>query len=390
MGARKKHAPKRGSLAYIPRKRARREVPRIRYWPDVEGPPRLLGFAGYKAGMTHVVMVEDRERSPNAGKEVVVPVTIIETPPLMVVAIRAYERTPYGLKTLTEAWASPKHYEERVKELDGKLEELRGKLRGAEKDEKAELEKKIRALEAEKEYLGKLVKFFEDLERATSVPEESSPEEAFSLMEKALAEGRLAEVRAIVATQPRLVSGVPKKKPDIMEIKIGGGSLREQLDYAKEMLGREVPITEVFKEGQLVDVIAVTKGKGWQGAVKRWGIKILPRKTRKGRRRVGALGPWHPARVLYTVPRPGQMGYHQRTERNKRILKIGFNGEEVTPKGGFLRYGVIRNAYVMLKGSVPGPAKRLIRLRYPARPTTKVPQKPPKILYVSLESPQGK
>ena len=390
MGARKKHAPKRGSLAYIPRKRARREVPRVRYWPDVEGPPRLLGFAGYKAGMTHVVMIEDRERSPNAGKEVVVPATIIETPPLVVVAIRAYEKTPYGLRTLTEAWIAPREYEERIEEVEKELKELRGRLREVEGDEKAELEKEIKALEAERERLAKMVKLLEDLERATSVPEETNAEEAFELMEKAMAEGKLAEVRAIVATQPRLVSGVPKKKPDIMEIKIGGGSLKEQLAYAKDILGREVPITEVFKEGQLVDVIAVTKGKGWQGAVKRWGIKILPRKTRKGRRRVGALGPWHPARVLYTVPRPGQMGYHQRTERNKRILKIGFNGEEVTPKGGFLRYGVVRNAYVMLKGSVPGPAKRLIRLRYPARPTTRIPQKPPKILYISLESPQGK
>ena len=119
MGARKKHAPKRGSLAFIPRKRARREVPRIRYWPDVEGPPRLLGFAGYKAGMTHVIMIEDRERSPNAGKEVAVPATIIETPPLVVLAIRAYEETPYGLRALKEAWMDPRAYDREAEE--GKL-----------------------------------------------------------------------------------------------------------------------------------------------------------------------------------------------------------------------------------------------------------------------------
>jgi len=388
LGARKKHAPRRGSLAYTPRKRARREVPRIRYWPEVEGPPRLLGFAGYKAGMTHVIMIEDRERAPNAGKEIAVPATVIETPPLVVLAIRAYERTPYGLKTLTEVWMDPKIYEREAEEAEKKLKELREAKKGASKEEAAEIEKQIKALEAKAETARRLRAFFNDLERATCLPEDPRTEERLKELEANL--NRVAELRVLVATQPRLVSGVPKKKPDIMEIKIGGGTVREQFEYAKQILGREVPITDVFEEGQLVDVIAVTKGKGWAGVVKRWGVKILPRKTRKGRRRVGALGPWHPARVLYTVPRPGQLGYHQRTEFNKRILKIGHNGEEVTPKGGFLRYGIVRSAYVLLKGSVPGPAKRLIRLRYPARLNPRIPQKPPRILYISLESPQGK
>jgi len=388
MGARKKHAPKRGSLAFLPRGRARREVPRIRYWPDVEGPPRLLGFAGYKAGMTHVIMIEDRERSPNAGKEISVPATIIETPPLVVIAVRAYERTPYGLRTLTEAWMDPRIYDKQIEEAEEEIKRLREEKRGAGKEKAEEIEKEIKLLEAKLEKARKLKQLFVDLERATCLPKEPNMEKALAEMEANL--DRIAEIRVLVATQPRLVSGVPKKKPDIMEIKVGGGTIREQFEYAKKILGDEVPITEVFKEGQLVDVIAVTKGKGWAGVVKRWHVKILPRKTRKGRRRLGALGPWHPARVLYTVPRPGQLGYHQRTEFNKRILKIGFNGEEITPKGGFLRYGIVRNAYVMVKGSVPGPAKRLIRLRYPARPSPKIPQTPPKIVYISLESPQGK
>lgn len=83
------------------------------------------------------------------------------------------------------------------------------------------------------------------------------------------------------------------------------------------------------------------------------------------------------------------MGYHQRTEFNKRILKIGKNGDEVTPEGGFLRYGPVRSTYIMLKGSVPGPAKRLIRLRYPARPPKKIGEEAPQITYISLESVQG-
>lgn len=86
---------------------------------------------------------------------------------------------------------------------------------------------------------------------------------------------------------------------------------------------------------------------------------------------------------------PGQMGYHQRTEYNKRILKIGNNGDEITPKGGFLHYGVIRNNYVVLKGSVQGPAKRLIVLRRAIRPQEPL-IKVPEITYISTTSKQGK
>lgn len=333
---RKKSAPKRGSLAFLPRGRAKRIVPRIKYWPDVDGEPRLLGFAGYKAGMTHVFMIEDKPNSPNFGKEVVCPATVLEAPPLLVCAVRAYVRTPYGLKTFAEAW---------------------------------------------------MEKPPEDLKRKLTLPEKFNTEDALKKIEENLE--KIEELRVLAITQPRLAS-VPKKKPDIMEIKIGGGDVKSQFEYAKEILGKEVKVSQVFSEGQYVDVVAVTKGKGFQGPVKRWGVKILPRKKRKTKRAVAALGPWKPSRVLYTVPRPGQMGFHKRTEHNKRILKIGEDGSEVTPKGGFLHYGVIRSDYILIKGSVPGPAKRLIRLRYPARPPKGAPTEPPNITYISLESQQGR
>ena len=335
MGHRKKHAPKRGSLAYLPRGRAARPIGRIRFWPEVKEGPVLLGFAGYKAGMTHTLVVEDKPRSPNYGKEVAYPVTIIDAPPMTICAVRAYTKDEYGLKTLTEAWA---------KSLPKDFERLKGVPKNPETD-------------------GALKKIQENLKE-------------------------VVEFRVIAATQPRL-AGVPKKKPDLMEIKVGGGTIEEQFEYVKKILGKTIQVDEVFKEGQFVDVIAVSKGKGWQGVVKRWGVKILSHKSNKTKRGIAALGPWKPARVLYTVPRPGQMGYHQRTEFNKRILKISKDGAEVTPKGGFLRYGPVRSTYVMLKGSVPGPAKRLIRFRYPARPPKEVSEAPPEITYISLESPQG-
>ena len=84
------------------------------------------------------------------------------------------------------------------------------------------------------------------------------------------------------------------------------------------------------------------------------------------------------------------MGYHQRIEFNKRILKIGKDGKEVTPRGGYIRYGVVKNPYVLIEGSIPGPEKRVIRLRTPARPPREIAEQPPTITHISLESPQGR
>jgi len=142
----------------------------------------------------------------------------------------------------------------------------------------------------------------------------------------------------------------------------------------------------VFTEGQFVDVLGVTKGKGFQGVIKRFGVKELPKwhKHRKGSRRVGSRSPTIGA--LSTVPQAGQLGFHRRTEYNKRILRIGSNGYEVVPAGGFPHYGIIRSDYVLIKGSIMGPPKAPIVLRYPIRPPKWIPQGPPIITYVSLES----
>ncbi len=334
MGHRKKHAPRHGSLAYLPRGRAKRTVGRIRFWPKVEEGPTMLGFMGYKAGMTHIMMVEDKPGSLHLGKEASHPATILDVPPITVFAIRAYVKDQYGLHTFTEAWMKnpPKEFD-----------------------------------------------------RALVLPEEFDTEENLKKIEENVE--KIAEIRLLVATQPRLAA-VPKKKPDISEIKVDGGSMKEQIEYSKSLLGKNVSIADVFKEGHFMDVVAITKGKGFQGPVKRWGVNILPRKSNKTKRGVACIGPWKPARVLYTVPRAGQMGYHQRTEYNKRILKIGVDGKDVTPKGGFLKYGLVKGTYVIVDGSLPGPAKRLVRLRHPARPPTKMPDSAPNITYISLASMQ--
>ncbi len=335
MGHRKKHAPRRGSLAYLPKGRAARQAARIRFWPPATGGPCLLGFMGYKVGMTHLFYIEDHPNSPNFGKEVSQAVTVVETPPILICGIRAYSHMGYGSGTLTEAWMKdpPK-----------------------------------------------------DLERVFALPENFSPENGLKKMEENL--DHVVEFRLLTISQPRL-TGFSKKKPELVEVKVDGAPVKELFEYARGLLGKALGVAEVFREGQFVDVAAVSKGKGFQGPVKRWGVRILQNKSRKTVRGVATLGPWNPHRVLYTVPRAGQMGYHQRTEYNKRILKMGVDGKEITPEGGFLRYGVVRSPYILLEGSVPGPAKRLIRLRSPARAPRKVPAEAPKILSVSLASKQG-
>mgnify|MGYP001186057283 CR=1 FL=1 len=307
-----KHHPKRGSMGYSPRKRAKGHVGRFSSWPDLDGEPRIQGFAGYKAGMTHAFIRDYRKESTTAGQEVSVPVTIVEVPAMRVVAVRLYRSTAYGLEAMTEFW---------TKKLDKDLAQ------------RVMVPKKVQSLK-------KLDKV--DL-------------------------SELEDVRVIAVTQPKLVTGVPKKVPDVMELRISGSDMRARIDYAKDLVGKEIGVEDFINEGQMIDVIAITKGKGFQGAPKRWGIKLLHHKDSKHRRKVGAMGPWHPAYTMREVPLAGQVGYHQRTEYNKRILRIGEDPTEINPDGGFLHYGEIRNKWVMIHGSVPGPAKRLIRFRDPTR-----------------------
>ncbi len=346
MGARKKHAPRRGSLAVRPRKRASRLVPRVKSWPSVESEnPIPLAFLAYKVGMTHAYIIDDEPGSITHGREIFVPVTVLEAPPMVVAAVRVYGYDPnIGLYTLSEAWAQPEQITE---------------------------------------------KYNVDIYRLIPRLHVPDTEKATNKLKSLINE--IYDVRILALTQPRLVGGLSKKKPDILEIRIGGGKdLAQRLEYAIGLLGGTISVTDVFRPGQFVDVIAVTRGKGFQGVIKRHGVKELPRwhKHRKGSR--SGPGTRGPATTFSwsEVPQPGQMGFHRRTEYNKRILKIGENGYEITPAGGFLHYGIVRSTYVLLAGSVPGTPKRPIVLRHPVRALWN-PTEPPKITYISLQSKQG-
>tara|TARA_Y100000590_G_scaffold302808_1_gene341433 strand:- start:861 stop:1589 length:729 start_codon:yes stop_codon:yes gene_type:complete len=211
-----------------------------------------------------------------------------------------------------------------------------------------------------------------------------SPEEAL----KALREADLCEVRLIVSTQPALVKSVSSKTPEIMEVALAGGDNAAKLDWAEEKMGGTITLDDVYQTGQEIDVAGVTKGKGWQGSIKRWGIKLLSHKNSKRRRQGGNMGDFGTRYVRKTIRQAGQVGYHNRTELNKRILRISDPGEsDITPAGGFLNYGEVTNPYMLIQGSLPGPSKRMLRFRDAIRPRAAKPEVD--ITYVSTSSKQG-
>jgi len=310
-----KGRPKRGSRAFWPRKRAKRIYPRVTRYPQEEK-TKVMGFAGYKVGMTHAMILDNRKGSPSFGQEIMTPVTILECPPIRAVGLRAYVSTAKGLQPASEAWTA---------------------------DVPKELSRKMK--------VGKV-----------------KTDESIAAIEKIM--DKVTSLRLILATQPKL-SGVGKKKPEVFEVEVSGKSMKDKFDFAKSVLGKDISAKDVLQEGEIVDAIAVTKGKGFQGVVKRFGVRIQDRHAKKKKRHIGTLGPQTPRRVRTTVPQAGQMGFQTRTELNKRVLKIGEGAEDsqkLIPNGGFIRYGLIRNGFIIVEGSLPGPKKRLIRLRPALRP----------------------
>jgi large subunit ribosomal protein L3e len=352
MSHRKFEAPRHGSLGFLPRKRTRKHRGKIRSFPkdDAAKPCHLTAFMGYKAGMTHVVRDVDRPGSRMHRKEAVEAVTILETPPMIIVGVVGYVETPTGLRSLTTVWAE--HLSDEVKRRFYK-NWFRAKHKAFTKYAKKYTEAK------DKDVVGEL----ERMKKNCSI------------------------IRVLAHTQVHLTSLV-QKKAHLLEIQVNGGSVEEKVDFAYPRFEKAVAVDTVFAEGEFVDVLGVTKGHGTEGVVTRWGVKRLPRKTHRGLRKVGCVGAWHPSRLGFQVPRAGQRGYHHRTERNKKIYRIGKKPESgaidttasteqdltqkgITPLGGFPHYGVIRNDWVMLKGAVAGPKKRVLTLRKSIVPVTK-------------------
>ncbi len=106
MGARKHHSPRRGSLAYSPRGRAKSMEARIRAWPKLDtDEPKILAHCGFKAGCVQIVSIDDREKTPNAGKQLVSLGTVLVTPPVLILGIRGYSKDHNGLHAEFDVYA---------------------------------------------------------------------------------------------------------------------------------------------------------------------------------------------------------------------------------------------------------------------------------------------
>jgi large subunit ribosomal protein L3 len=285
--------------------------------------------------MVQVVTLDDREKTPNFGKPMFNPATVLSAPTLTVYGFRAYGRVNAIDFALIDVYAN------------NVPENVRERLSYSKEGKDAQTSTEV-ALKNAEEILGRVKNF--------------------------------AVIVGVTPSDTGLSNGIPQ----IQEVLITGGNPKSQFEYLKGVLGKTVSATEYFKPGAYFDSIAITKGKGFEGVITRFGVKRKQHKSRKTVREVGVISPWHPATVMYTVPRAGQMGFHQRIDKNKRVLAVS-NAQQnpITPSGGFPHFGEVRGDYLIVRGSVPGPIKRLVDLRLPLYPRRQKLQSP-KIVEVNI------
>jgi len=305
-----KRSPRKGSLQFWPRKRASKFLPSAN-WNAINSASGkgLKGFICYKTGMASGYVKDNTEHSMTKGKNIIVPVTVLECPPMKIFSVRFYKNGRVTKEILN-------------KKFD---KELKRKLKTPKKDSE-----KIENIKPED---------YDDLR--------------------------------IIAYSNVKKTGL-KKTPDLSEIGIVG-SKEEKLNFIKENLNKEISIGDIFEKNQLIDIRGLTKGKGLQGPVKRFGITLKSHKSEKGRRNPGSLGPWHPARVTFSAPMAGQLGMFTRIIYNNKILDL--KKAEEKPIKNIKNYGDIKTDYIIVSGSVQGPSKRVLLATSPLRQTKKQAKK---------------
>ncbi|MCC6646449.1 MAG: 50S ribosomal protein L3 [Polyangiaceae bacterium] len=121
---------------------------------------------------------------------------------------------------------------------------------------------------------------------------------------------------------------------------------------AKAEIGKKLDLTEVFAEGQFVDVQGVTRGRGYTGVMRRWNFSGFPAThgTHEYRRHGGSIGTnMTPGRTLPGLRMPGHYGDETVSVLNVKIAKI------MSDEGLLLIEGGVpgaRNSYVTVRGAV--------------------------------------
>src|SRR3989344_1036182 len=286
--------PRRGSLQYWPRKRAKKFLPRVN-WVAIkaDSDKKLKGFICYKAGMMSAIVKDNTPNSMTKGKIKALPVTILVCPSMKIFSTRFYKNNKVVKEILNE-------------NLD------------------KELKSRLKLPKKKSEKLGEIkIQEYDD-------------------------------VSAVVYSQVKK-TGL-KKTPDLSEIGLQG-NIEEKLLRIKENMNKEISINDIFNSGEIVDIRGLTKGKGLQGPTKRFGLGLKQHKSEKGVRRPGSLGPWHPARVTFRAPIAGQMGMFTRIVYNNKILSVVKASDKKHLKN-LKNYGNVDNDYILVNGSIQGPVKR--------------------------------
>ncbi len=309
----RKEKPRAGSMAFYPRVKARSIIPKFNSFNGCEtiAQCKPICYYGLKVGMSHVIAKNAHKNSSSYGQEIAVPVSIIETPDLKVIGARFYKQN----KTISGKKA--------IFELLTQDATVSKKIKGNKSKKKIELDEVLKRKDEA-----------DDLVLITYLDTKSTT--------------------------------IGQKKPVIVEIPLSR-KYDDKINYLKDKYLKTITINETFNIENYLDVKSITKGHGFTGPVKRFGIKVQRPKHKK-QRVVGSIGPWHPATVMFTVPRAGQYGFHNRTTYNKKLLVIDNDVSKINPKSGFINYGVVRNNYTVVAGTIPGPSKRVVALRKSTRP----------------------
>lgn len=193
--------------------------------------------------------------------------------------------------------------------------------------------------------------------------------------------GKLIPV-TIIEIEPNVVTQIKTKENDGYEaIQLGFGTKREKLatkassgittkagttpkrffkeirgvDVEKFVLGQEVN-ADIFTAGEVVDVTGTTKGKGFQGVIKRHNQSRGPMGHGSHyHRRPGSMGTMRPMRVFKGKALPGHMGCETVTIQNLEIVKVD-----------------VENGYILVKGNVPGPKKSLVIIKTAVKNPNKI------------------
>lgn len=297
-------SPRKGSLQFWPRKRVSKFLPSVN-WKSINSGKNIKGFIGYKAGMFSVEVKDLTPNSMTKDKKIIIPSTVIECPPMRIFSVRLYKNGKVAKDILSE-------------HLD------------------KELKRKVKLPKQNKNISESLNLKSADYEDVSII--------AYSQVKKTNL----------------------KKTPDLTEIGLNG-TIEDKLNFIKAHLNKDISVHDVFSHGELVDVRGLSKGKGFAGPVKRFGITLRFHKSEKGVRKVGSIGPWHPARVTFRVPMAGQLGMFTRVHYNQKILQIVKSEETENQLKNIKNYGNSKTDYIILHGSVQGSAKRQILITSPLR-----------------------